>query len=56
MAGNQATHWADIQQKTFTRWVNLYLKERGMHVDDLEQDLKSGVLLVNLLEIISDKR
>lgn len=55
MAGNQPTHWADIQQKTFTRWVNLYLKERGMHVNDLEQDLKNGVLLVNLLEIISSK-
>jgi len=47
--------WQDIQQNTFTAWCNEYLKDRGMHVNDLQKDLKDGVLLINLLEIISGK-
>jgi len=47
--------WQDIQVKTFTRWCNEYLKDRGMHVNDLQKDLKDGVLLINLLEILSGK-
>eukprot|EP00013_Stygamoeba_regulata_P004058 CAMPEP_0177640878 /NCGR_PEP_ID=MMETSP0447-20121125/6776_1 /TAXON_ID=0 /ORGANISM="Stygamoeba regulata, Strain BSH-02190019" /LENGTH=546 /DNA_ID=CAMNT_0019142975 /DNA_START=46 /DNA_END=1686 /DNA_ORIENTATION=- len=45
--------WVDIQQNTFTRWCNQYLKERGMHIDDLQKDFKDGRLLCNLLEIIT---
>lgn len=41
--------------KTFTAWCNEYLKDRGMHVTDLQKDLKDGVLLINLLEILSGK-
>jgi len=47
--------WADIQQNTFTRWLNDYLKVRGMTITDLKKDFKDGVLLVNLMEIISGK-
>jgi hypothetical protein len=47
--------WQDIQQRTFTSWCNEFLKDRGMHVNDLQKDLKDGVLLINLLEIISGK-
>jgi len=46
------THWADIQQKTFTRWCNDYLSERGMHIDDLSKDLSNGLALINLMEVL----
>jgi len=47
------THWVDIQQNTFTRWCNEFLKERGYHIKDLGKDLQDGIILCNLLEIIS---
>eukprot|EP01088_Endostelium_zonatum_P011654 TRINITY_DN25809_c0_g1_i1.p1 TRINITY_DN25809_c0_g1~~TRINITY_DN25809_c0_g1_i1.p1 ORF type:complete len:439 (-),score=105.21 TRINITY_DN25809_c0_g1_i1:59-1375(-) len=50
-----ALNWQDIQQNTFTQWCNHHLKDRGMHINDLKTDLRDGVLLVNLLEIISGK-
>ena len=38
-------------------YVNaVMLKVRGMHVNDLDHDLKNGVLLVNLLEVLSRKQ
>ena len=70
----------EIQKRTFTKWINLYLKQRSreMHVSDLYvpwgagllltgvltirlppftryTDLRDGVLLKNLLEILSKK-
>lgn len=45
----------DVQKKTFTRWCNQFLSERRLKIDDLQTDLKNGVLLTNLLEIISSK-
>lgn len=48
--------WQDIQKRTFTKWVNVMLKVRGMHVNDLDTDLKNGVLLINLLEVLSQKK
>eukprot|EP00954_Amorphochlora_amoebiformis_P000989 78032-Amorphochlora_amoeboformis.AAC.1 len=46
----------DIQQNTFTRWVNDELKLRGLKVDDVKTDLKDGLMLINLMEIISGKK
>jgi len=51
MSGN----WIDIQQNAFTRWCNEHLKDRGFHIKDLQKDLADGILLINLLEIISGK-
>ncbi|KYQ96878.1 gelation factor [Tieghemostelium lacteum] len=48
--------WIDVQKKTFTGWANNYLKERILKINDLGQDLEDGVLLINLLEIISSKK
>ena len=28
-ASSKPVHWADIQQNTFTRWVNEHLRDRG---------------------------
>eukprot|EP01128_Nolandella_sp_AFSM9_P002054 TRINITY_DN12448_c0_g1_i1.p1 TRINITY_DN12448_c0_g1~~TRINITY_DN12448_c0_g1_i1.p1 ORF type:complete len:752 (+),score=247.06 TRINITY_DN12448_c0_g1_i1:37-2256(+) len=48
-------NWIRVQQKTFTRWTNTYLVERMMKCEDLQTDLGDGILLANLLEIISSK-
>lgn len=54
--------WVEVQKKTFTNWVNLYLRRReagagaGDLVHDLYQDLRSGVQLCRLLEQISGRR
>jgi glutaredoxin len=53
--GKEEVHWAAIQEKVFTRWCNDYLSERGMAIQDLKTDLKNGLLLCNLIEIISGK-
>lgn len=62
--------WQDIQKKTFTKWSNEHLKSRGrlavllrktdlalgMAIQDLFTDLRDGILLINLLETISEKK
>jgi len=48
--------WQDIQEKTFTRWVNAYLQRRGMQIENLFEDLKNGLILVNLVEILTDPK
>lgn len=47
--------WYDIQQNTFTRWVNDEIRLRGMRIDDMKTELKDGLVLINLMEIISGK-
>eukprot|EP01120_Amphizonella_sp_Union-15-10_P006469 TRINITY_DN2082_c0_g1_i1.p1 TRINITY_DN2082_c0_g1~~TRINITY_DN2082_c0_g1_i1.p1 ORF type:complete len:766 (-),score=229.90 TRINITY_DN2082_c0_g1_i1:80-2335(-) len=48
--------WVNIQKRTFTRWCNTFLLERGLKIGDLQNDLEDGVLLINLLELISAKQ
>jgi len=50
------THWADIQEQTFTRWVNDYLRQRGLKIKDISTDLSDGIILCNLVEILSKKK
>lgn len=50
---NAPVSWQDIQQNTFTRWCNDELKHRGLKINDFKNDWKDGLLLVNLMEIIS---
>jgi filamin len=47
--------WVDVQKKTFTRWCNQFLAERRLKIDNLDTDLKTGINLCSLLEIISSK-
>jgi hypothetical protein len=42
-----------VQKKTFTKWANAYLIKRKAKIDDLFEDLKDGIILSALLEIIS---
>eukprot|EP01097_Dermamoeba_algensis_P011703 TRINITY_DN9187_c0_g1_i1.p1 TRINITY_DN9187_c0_g1~~TRINITY_DN9187_c0_g1_i1.p1 ORF type:complete len:497 (+),score=115.12 TRINITY_DN9187_c0_g1_i1:135-1625(+) len=50
-----ASNWVDIQKNTFTRWCNEHLKDRGLQINDLQKDFNNGLVLINLLEIISGK-
>ena len=48
--------WKRIQEKTFTRWCNEQLKIIEVSIEDLSKDLSNGVVLITLLEILSQKR
>ncbi|KAH3767700.1 gelation factor [Pelomyxa schiedti] len=48
--------WVLVQKKTFTRWANTHLVGRNMHIEDIAKDLNDGILLANLIELISDKK
>ena len=41
------------QLKTFTRWWNSWLQMRGIKLDDLVNDTKTGVAAMNLIELLS---
>jgi len=47
--------WVDVQKKTFTRWANSFLRYRALKINELAEDLTDGIMLVQLLEILSDK-
>eukprot|EP00116_Pleurobrachia_bachei_P006188 sb/3466450/ len=47
--------WVKIQHKTFTRWTNEQLKARDLHIEELPEGLKDGVVLVNLVEMLTEK-
>jgi actinin alpha len=49
---SSSSDWIAIQKKTFTRWANTHLKKRNLEIKDMFQDLKTGILFLNLLEII----
>jgi spectrin beta len=42
-----------IQKKSFTKWVNSFLKKASMEVDDLYKDLSDGVKLIALLHCLT---
>ena len=41
------------QEKTFTRWVNRQLEGAGLSIADLRTDLRSGLVLIKLMEVLS---
>lgn len=56
-AKNRAANvnWYEIQEKVFTRWCNDHLAERGRRMDNLKLDMKDGISLINLAEILIGK-
>lgn len=48
--------WKKIQQNTFTRWCNEYLKHVNMYIYNLEKDLNDGLKLIALLQVLSQKK
>lgn len=53
---NSAESWTNVQQKTFTRWTNIALIERGLHLDSIEVGMDTGVQLIELVELLSGKK
>lgn len=47
----------DVQQKTFTKWINGYLTKAGCpHITDLFMDLRDGHKLLSLLEVLTHQK
>ena len=42
-----------LHAKTFGAWANSYLRQRGLRINDLTTDLSDGVLLIQLIELVS---
>ncbi|ERS97813.1 hypothetical protein HMPREF1624_05984 [Sporothrix schenckii ATCC 58251] len=55
MAYAEQQRWIKVQEKTFTKWLNTKLQERDLEVKDLVADLSDGVLLIHLLECLSNE-
>ncbi|KAH6624391.1 calponin homology domain-containing protein [Chaetomium sp. MPI-SDFR-AT-0129] len=55
MAFAEQQHWVKVQQKTFTKWLNTKIEARGLEVLDLVKDLSDGVMLIHLLECLSNE-
>ncbi|KXL46203.1 hypothetical protein M433DRAFT_139599 [Acidomyces richmondensis BFW] len=47
--------WVKVQAKTFTKWLNNKLNTRQVHINDIVNDLSDGVILIHLLEILSQE-
>ncbi|KAL5008450.1 hypothetical protein ScPMuIL_014031 [Solemya velum] len=47
-----------VQKKTFTNWMNTYLRQKQppMRVENLFEDIKDGVVLLCLLEVLSGEK
>lgn len=48
--------WIEIQQNTFTNWVNEQLRHVGLSVHDLQEDLCDGVRLIALVEVLQKRK
>ena len=56
-ASQRLRHEQDAQQtRTFTRWWNSHLSKVDMSLDDLFEDIKSGILPIKLLEVLSESK
>ncbi|KAK4569839.1 alpha-actinin [Recurvomyces mirabilis] len=47
--------WVKVQAKTFTKWLNNKISVRNVQVNDLVKDLSDGIILIHLLEILSQE-
>ncbi|XP_018655682.1 spectrin-like nuclear envelope protein [Schistosoma mansoni] len=47
-----------VQKKTFTNWLNTYLSNANppFKVQDLFEDIKNGILLIRILEVLSGEK
>lgn len=44
--------WIASQKKAFARWANNILKQRSLVINDIDHDLRTGTLLISLIEIL----
>lgn len=47
--------WENQQRKTFTRWCNSHLRKAETQIENIEEDFRSGLKLMLLLEVISNE-
>jgi hypothetical protein len=47
--------WLRLQRKIFSRWVNQKLSVKQGKCHDIVDEIKDGLLLVQLVEILSEK-
>ncbi|KAM6459269.1 nesprin-1-like [Liasis olivaceus] len=47
-----------VQKRTFTKWINTHLAKRSppMIVNDLFEDIRDGIVLIALLEVLSGQK
>uniref|UniRef100_A0A8C7YG49 Calponin-homology (CH) domain-containing protein n=1 Tax=Oryzias sinensis TaxID=183150 RepID=A0A8C7YG49_9TELE len=47
-----------VQKRTFTKWINSHLEKHKLRLEmnDLFEDIKDGVKLLALLEVLSGQR
>jgi len=50
------TSWIVVQKNTFTNWCNDRLKDTGVKIADLEVDLQDGLTLIQLLEVLAQRK
>ncbi|OAQ89200.1 alpha-actinin, sarcomeric (f-actin cross linking protein) [Purpureocillium lilacinum] len=55
MTFTEQQRWITVQQKTFTKWLNTKIDARDLEVKDLVSDLSDGVILIHLLECLSNE-
>ncbi|KAK2600321.1 alpha-actinin [Conoideocrella luteorostrata] len=55
MSTLEQQRWINVQQKTFTKWLNTKLVSRDLEVKDLVSDFSDGVMLIHLLESLSNE-
>lgn len=48
--------WERQQKKTFTAWINSHLRKVNVQIEELSEDLRDGLKLMLLLEVISGER
>ncbi|XP_068231445.1 filamin-A isoform X3 [Palaemon carinicauda] len=53
---DQEDMWVEIQHHTFKNWVNVQLRDTGLKVEDLSEDLRDGLALVTLVEVLQKRR
>jgi hypothetical protein len=47
--------WLRLQRKIFSRYVAQKLSKRGFKVDDVVVECGNGLLLIHLMEVMSEK-
>jgi len=56
VAKNTGEDWLRLSKLIFTRWVNQKLAKINVHVDDAITAFGTGIALVQLLEVLSEKK
>ncbi|ESO98827.1 hypothetical protein LOTGIDRAFT_89490, partial [Lottia gigantea] len=48
--------WKEIQTNTFVNWANIHMQDRNLGIENLEEDMKDGVRLCALVEVLQNKK